>query len=639
MLEYIRNSAQSFGVKIAFGIIILVFVFWGIGNYNDRDYSNVVAVVNGEPIVAFEFERAYQNAEETLLRQNPGLTREQLAKDNLGRAVLNDLIRETLISQEAARQGIDVSPLELRAAVEQIKAFQNERGEFDPEVYKRMLAARRMSPGQYEHQLANQILQDKLFNLATAGVWIDPDEARNRFNFLKEKRTVDWIFLPAAEFMDKVSVDENEINKWYEEHRADFAIPKRVEVTYIAVLPADLVDQSQISPEAINGWYEANKTRYAQPEQIKARHVLVPLSQDADEAAVAAANAEMERILADLKAGESFSQVADRVNGPGAAGPGGELGWLGRGETVPEFEEAAFALEPGKVSGPVRTQFGLHLILVEEKKKAGLKPLEEVREEAVKALATEAGLEKLPDVLDNLVEDNILQKPLAESAARYGLKAEETGLVDRDGLVKKLGIKDTAADALLEAGDGIPLDTALEAGDKYIVARVTNTVPPDVKPLAEVKEEIEKGLRQKAALEQALKAGGEVLEKVKGKDLAFAKSQYGKIEQDDRLERVGMLPGYRANDQLIEDIFAARPPVWLGKPLAVVKDTGQPGAMVVYVAASAMPGDEEFQPLQDIMARAARQERIEGIYGLFLQSLLDRAKVEITNTNIIDRTS
>ena len=84
MLEYSRTSAQSFGVKVAFGVIILVFVFWCVGNFNDRDYSNVVAVVNGQPILAQEFERAYRNAEEYLLRTNPGLTREQLIRDHLG---------------------------------------------------------------------------------------------------------------------------------------------------------------------------------------------------------------------------------------------------------------------------------------------------------------------------------------------------------------------------------------------------------------------------------------------------------------------------------------------------------------------------------------------------------------------------
>ncbi|MDE5831438.1 MAG: SurA N-terminal domain-containing protein, partial [Desulfovibrio sp.] len=214
MLEYIRSSAQSFGVKLAFGVIILVFVFWGIGNFNDRDYSNVVAVVNGEPIVAMEFEKAYQNAEEYMLRNNPGLTREDLIKNHLGREVLREMIQDLLLTQEAKRAGIAVSPLELRREVGKIKAFQNDQGKFDPEVYKRVLAARRMSPADYEKELSGQMTREKMYALLTAPVWIDPEAAQRMFNFLREKRIVNYYFTPAARYAGKAKIDEKEARAW-----------------------------------------------------------------------------------------------------------------------------------------------------------------------------------------------------------------------------------------------------------------------------------------------------------------------------------------------------------------------------------------------------------------------------------------
>ena len=111
MLEYIRDKSQSLGVKLAFGLIILVFVFWGVGNFNDRSSGTLVAVVNGDPISMREFELAYRNAEENLLRSNPGLTREQLKQQQLGRQILRDLITQVLLSQEAARTGVSITPL------------------------------------------------------------------------------------------------------------------------------------------------------------------------------------------------------------------------------------------------------------------------------------------------------------------------------------------------------------------------------------------------------------------------------------------------------------------------------------------------------------------------------------------------
>ncbi|MBO5491356.1 MAG: SurA N-terminal domain-containing protein, partial [Desulfovibrio sp.] len=131
MLEYIRSNAQSFGVKLAFGVIILVFVFWGVGSLNEGDSVNLVATVNGDAITAREFEMAYRRAEEAVLRQNPGLPRDRF-KQELGRQVLRGLVEQTLLRQEAARVGLAVTPLELRAAVGQIKAFQNDKGQFDP---------------------------------------------------------------------------------------------------------------------------------------------------------------------------------------------------------------------------------------------------------------------------------------------------------------------------------------------------------------------------------------------------------------------------------------------------------------------------------------------------------------------------
>ena len=104
----------------------------------------MAATVNGEPITARDFEMAYRNAEESLLRNNPGLTREQLKAQQLGRQVLRDLVTQSLLRQEAARMGISVSPLELRLAVGQIKAFQNDKGDFDPAAYKRVLQAQRL---------------------------------------------------------------------------------------------------------------------------------------------------------------------------------------------------------------------------------------------------------------------------------------------------------------------------------------------------------------------------------------------------------------------------------------------------------------------------------------------------------------
>lgn len=636
MLESIRSGAQSLGVKIAFGVIILVFVFWGVGNFNDRDYSNVVAVVNGEPIVAQEFEKAYQNAEEFILRNNPSITREQLIKDHLGRQVLRDMIQALLMRQEAARAGISVSPLELRMAVDKIPAFQDEKGQFDPEAYKRVLELRRVSPAQYEKDLAEQLLQDKVFTLLTSPVWVDPAEALNRYNYIRERRTADYVFFPAEKYLADSSVSQAEIKDWYEAHQASFAIPAKVDVSYMIVGPESLVDPKSISEESAKTWYETNKAKFQIPERVKAAHILAPVAQDADEQAVNTAFAELGKAVAQLGEGRNFADVANEFNPEGAAGPGGELGWIGRGQTVPEFEEALFAAIPGTVTQPVRTPFGWHIILVEEKQEAGQKPFASVEDEVRKSLAAEEGADKLPEALDNLIEDNILQKPLAESAAKYGLKVARTGLLDAAALAQTLNLAPEGAQAIMAAPAGAPLESALEAGDNYIIARVEAATPAAIKPLADVSGEIEKSLKAEKALEKARGQAEAELAKITEKPEAEVKKM--DLTESGPVERDGNIGDFSNDAQASEALFATPAGKWLPQVYVVDSPKG-PGALIAKVGKIIPPGEEEFASVESVIYNGAKQARMEAIYGLFIQHLADKARIEITNQILVDRRS
>ncbi|MBD5641938.1 MAG: peptidylprolyl isomerase [Desulfovibrio sp.] len=635
MLESIRSGAQSFGVKIAFGIIILVFVFWGVGNFNDRDYSNVVAVVNGEPILAREFEKAYHAEEEYLLRTNPGLTRQQLSKMDLGSRVLNELIRLTLLSQEAKRAGIEITPREMREVVAQDAAFQDESGKFDADAYKRVLEARRMTPGQYEKELSTQMLGARMAGLVTAAAWVDPEEARRMFDFLRERRVIDYLFIPSARFISEARITETAAKDWYENHKGQFSIPAQVDVAYIRVAPEDLVDAKSISEAAAREWYEANKSKFEKPERIHPRHILVTLAPDASEQQVREAEAKLATVRKQLGEGQSFAELADSINPPQAADKGGDLGWIGRGQTVPQFEEAAFALPVGQVSDPVRTDFGLHLILVEEKQEAGVAPFEEAAQEAYKTIAFEQGSDKIHEALDNLIEDNILQKPLAEAAARYNLKPEQTGLLDRAGLIQKLGVKPEGADALLAMSEGAPVDTALEAGDAYIIARIVKTRPEGIKGFSEVRNEIEAALAREAALKLALADGESQLRKYEQEKPASLEQSGFKTSAP--LEREGVLPGFAPDEKLIHTIFDTKVDNWLATPFPVTSEKEGTGALIARVMRIVPPEPGEFAAAGEILENAMRQERKAGIFQIFIEDLYRKAIPIKINKDIVDR--
>ncbi|OXS28043.1 MAG: peptidylprolyl isomerase [Desulfovibrio sp. MES5] len=636
MLEYIRDKSQSLGVKLAFALIILVFVFWGVGNFNDRSSGTLVAVVNGDAITMREFELAYRNAEENLLRGNPGLTREQLKQQQLGRQVLRDLVTQTLLSQEAARTGVTVTPVELRVAIGNIKSFQNEKGQFDPAVYARVLAAQRLTPAQFEQDTAREMLRQKIYAMVTAPAWADPAEAQKRFEFLREKRDVDYIFINEADFASSIKPADADVAAYYESHKAQFAVPAKADVSYVLVNPQDLVKASSISSADAQKWYEENAARFEQKEEVKAAHILVPLAEDAPEADVKKAQEQAAKIEAELKSGKSFAAVADEHNGPNAAGPGGELGWVKRGMTVKPFEDAAFALDAGKVSAPVRSQFGLHIIKVEEKKTGGLPPFKQVEAEVLATMAQEQGVDKLHDVVDSLVEDNILGRPLKQGAEKYGLKWGETGLLTAADLIKTLGVTAEGAAVLVGTPAGNPVDTALEAGKSYVVARVLKSEPATTAPLDSVKGQIVKTLIEEKALVAALDAASQLRKELDTAPLGAAGLKGREIKIAKGVERNGGLPGFAPNPEMTEALFEAKAGQWLPVAYAVEGENGS-GAVLVRVKGIQPPDAAEWDMVKDIMGSAVTRDRANALFEMFMQRLVSSAKIKVYKEDFVDR--
>lgn len=612
MLDFIRSNAQSMGVKLIFGLIILVFIFWGVGSITDTSGGSVVAVVNGDGISAGAFQRAYQQQVEAIQRSNPGITREELAKQNIGGRVLNVLILQKLLEQEAERLGISVSALEMRQAVEK-------DGVFDPELFRRMAENSYGSVAAFEQQLRDDMLVGKLENLVRAGIWSNSEESRANFEYLRQKRSVSYAFVPASRYVSEVKLTDKDIEDYYTAHKNDFAVPAKVVAEYVRVSPLLLVKPESVSAADVEAEYTKNASRYMSPEMVKASHILVPLAEKATPEEVKEAEAKVAAIRKELADGKPFAQVADAHNGPNAAGPGGELGWIQQGQTVEPFEKAVFALEPGKLSETVRTPFGLHVILVSEKKAAGKKPLSEVEGEIRAELARQSGVEKLNDALDGLVEDNILKKPLAESAARFGLRAEKTELLAAAELEKTLGLSAENAALVMGTGSGNPVDTALEAGDGYLVLRVDKAEAAHTPALEAVRGEIEKRLTAEKALTAALSAAAEELKQAqdgKGPKLGTAS-----------VERSGVLTGFAASSELAQAVFAAPLQKWLPQAFRLESEKEGPGALICRVDAVEEANPAEWEAMKEAYDGLMRDRRGNELYQLFLGELERKAEI------------
>ena len=402
MLDLIRANAQSWGVKIAFGIIILVFVFWGVGGLTGGP-STVILTVNGDPITIQEFQRKYEQLEQQVRAQYPDLDAAGLKAMQLKQQLIQNLILENLITQEAERVGIVVTPVELRKLIESFPAFHNEEGKFDPDAYVRMIKAQRNTPGNFEAELRNNMLMNKLRADVTAGAFVPEAEVRDLFRYEGERRILEYVFYPLEDYTSKVAIDDAQIKDYYEANQTAFTVPPQADVEYLLIGAEALAAAQNVSDAAVSEYYEKNAAQFATPEMVRARHILILSDAKASAEDQAKAKAKIEEIAQRIKAGEDFGTVAKEVSeDPGSAPQGGELGWFAHGQMVPEFDKASFALNPGELSEPVKTQFGWHLIQLEEKKAAGQKPLDEVKEQIRTRLAQDEASGKVQEALEQV---------------------------------------------------------------------------------------------------------------------------------------------------------------------------------------------------------------------------------------------
>lgn len=627
MLDLIRANAQSWGVKIAFGIIILVFVFWGVGGLTGGP-STVILTVNGEPITIQEFQRKYEQLEQQVRAQYPDLDAAGLKAMQLKQQLIQNLILENLITQEAKRVGIVVTPVELRKLIESFPAFHNEEGKFDPDAYVRMIKAQRNTPGNFEAELRNNMLMNKLRTDVTAGAFVPEAEVRDLFRYEGERRILEYVFYPLEDYTSKVTVDDAQIKDYYEANQASFTVPPQADVEYLLIGAEALAAAQNISDAAVSEYYEKNAAQFATPEMVRARHILILSDAKASAEEQAKAKAKIEEIAQRIKAGEDFGTVAKEVSeDPGSAPQGGELGWFAHGQMVPEFDKASFALNPGELSEPVKTQFGWHLIQLEEKKAAGQKPLDEVKDQIRTRLAQDEASGKVQEALEQVQLAVIGGKSLKEAGEPLKLAPQETGLVNTTELTEKMGIKPENLPALLAAKPGTVLDTPFVTKTGYVIAKVNESKPQTVKPLDAVKDDIKARLQQDKARTLAFEAAN-AERKTFTADLP--KELQGKLKKTEPVGRQGYMGELGMNAELTKAAFTAKVNDWL--PVAYTLDGG---AAIARVAEVVTPSDEDWKTAAPQITDAVLNAKREQMFRGFLSLLRSNAKIELKNETIL----
>ncbi len=406
------------------------------------------------------------------------------------------LVQRAILKHEADRMNLQVSDEDLRRELKTgpFAQYLFPNGQYigDDAYMNFVQSAFQTSRADFESQVKSDMELNRLQALITGGVTVSDNAVREAYRVQGTKVKFDYAVISADELRKTVNPVDSELQAFFKQSAAKYAtaIPETRKIQYVAFDPSNLPGgKPQVSDADVQAYYNAHQDQYQVKEQVKVRHILIAVPSGADSKTDAAAKAKAEDLLKQIKIGGNFADLASKnSDDPGSKVQGGELGWLDRGKTVPEFDKAAFTLSPGQTSDLIKTQFGYHILQVEEKKTAHLRPLVEVKGEILPVLEQQKSGAAMQTFASQLAAD-AKKNGLDKAAAAKGLHAVTTDYLAKDGVVA--GLADgapllTQGFAAAKGADPAPVST----GDGFAVFQVADIKPAHAPDFAEYKQHI-----------------------------------------------------------------------------------------------------------------------------------------------------
>ncbi|HUP34030.1 MAG TPA: SurA N-terminal domain-containing protein [Candidatus Limnocylindria bacterium] len=498
-----RDYARS--LKFVLLIVIVVFIltsgvlfYFGTGPFEGGP-SSAVAVVNGEEIPLERFRRAQTNLIAAYERMsNQRLTPELAERLGLSQQVVNELVTETVVIQGAATEGVRVSDDELRSTIQQIREF-HENGRFSRDEYLKVLRRLRFDPGEFENEIRRQLVRRKMETLIKQGVKVSDEEIRQAYREQHERVRAAWAYADVKPVMAAVQVAEEDLEPYVKAHPARFSQPERLKLQYVIVSPSNLA--VTVSDAEAEAYYQEHAAEFEEPKRLRVAHVLVRVPPVGGSDAENAAKAKVEDVIKRAKGGEDFAKLAREVSEDKASAvQGGDLGFVGPGELVAPFEQAAFALNQGEISAPVRTPFGYHAIRVIEVKEGGKAALKEVASKIKETLRAQKSERAAQTRADEVRATLLSAKELPAEAKRLGLEAQEAtfGRGDALGEAGRDPQLDETLFGLAVGGVSTPIKTA----GGFAIVKVVQHIAAGVPPVAEIRDRVVEAIKRERAERQ-----------------------------------------------------------------------------------------------------------------------------------------
>ncbi len=465
----------------------------GFGN----PQGNVIAKVGDQDVTVTEVQ---DTARQMGKQQFPKGFPSQFMPFLMQRAA-QQLITQKAMVVEAHRMGFQVTDAELQNELQHgvFAGVLFPGGNFvGQNAYEEFIQSNfNMGVQQFEQLLKTDLLIRKLRAAIEGGVAVSDQELQQQYQHENTKVKFDYAVLTLQDLMKQVHPTEAELKAYFDQHKQQYAnaIPEKRQARYIVVDTSKVRQQIQVTPQELQQYYNAHRDEYRVPEQVNVRHILIKTPAPGpdgkvDEAAVKAAREKAESILKQVQSGGNFAELAKKYSeDPGSKDNGGSLGWIQRGQTVPEFEQAAFSLPKGGTSGLVRSTFGFHIIHVDDKQEAHIKPLEEVKAQIEPQIVADKAASRT-DALASKVQSEARTAGFEKAAKDNGLDLVNTGLFTRTDSLPEIGNAPEFTSAVFSARvNGSPDTVHIPQG--YVVYQVTKVDPSRSPSFEEIRARVE----------------------------------------------------------------------------------------------------------------------------------------------------
>jgi peptidyl-prolyl cis-trans isomerase D len=539
---------------------------------------------------------------------------------------------DQLVRNYLAENGYRVGDRQLTDLIQQEPQFQVD-GEFDREAYLDFLQTRGRDPREFEESQRQFMREFQLRSSIMASALVTPSEYRRYLNLAAEQRLVSLATLDETTVGEQIEITDADVQAFYDNNPTMFQLPESADVEYILISREEVARQVEIGEQTLAEYYEDNKYRYLQDEQRQARHILILFDGDED-----AAQAKADDLFSQVQGGASFEELAAEFSmDGGTAQQGGDLGVLTETQLPDALGAAIFSMEEGELRGPVRSDFGFHVVRLDQVLERGPLALDQVRGELLTELR-EREAESLYLDLERRLSDALFDLTDMQAIAEaVGVDIRTIDGFTRSG-AEPFGANQAAIDAVFlgdaltsgQISEVIELDAMSSA-----IFRVAQYNPATRQPIDDVRDAIESAVRSQRADIMLAERAEQILAAIaEGEDFGVAAEAAGATVSEPRL----ISRQETETDQLVVfEIFAAKKPQQDASVTGRVR--GLDGAYTIYSLEAVLPGRPESIPLAQRDAGKAQLAQDSGLadYVAFLQALYDDAEVIINEDALAEQ--